>query len=381
MQVCLNEEQKLDLLKRGFSRRNFGRIAAMMTAGATLPFYNEPAMAQLSAVRNMPPDAVKINANENPMGPCPEALESIYKVAKNGGRYQYEETFGFTELLAEQEGVKANYVQPYAGSSAPLHQAVLGFCSPTKPYVACDPGYESGAGAAKFIGAPVIKIPLLPNYAHDVKKMAAASENAGLIYICNPNNPTGTLTPKADIEWLVANKPKGAVVMIDEAYTHIAGAPFNTDLVAKDNDVIILRTFSKIYGMAGIRAGAAIARPDLIEKIRGWSSGALPVTGMAAATASLKSKTVVPERRKSIGDVRNDVFAFMDKHNFKYVPSVSNQFMVEVKRPGKEIYDAMAKEKVYIGRIWPAWPTYVRVSIGTQDEMNKFKTAFLKVMA
>jgi histidinol-phosphate/aromatic aminotransferase/cobyric acid decarboxylase-like protein len=179
----------------------------------------------------------------------------------------------------------------------------------------------------------------------------------------------------------VANKPKGAVVMIDEAYTHIAGAPFNTDLVAKDNDVIILRTFSKIYGMAGIRAGAAIARPDLIEKIRGWSSGALPVTGMAAATASLKSKTVVPERRKSIGDVRNDVFAFMDKHNFKYVPSVSNKFMVDVKRPGKEIYDAMAKEKVYIGRIWPAWPTYVRVSIGTQDEMNKFKTAFLKVMA
>ena len=381
MQVCLNEEQKQDLLSRGFSRRSFGRIAAMLSAGAALPFYSEPAMAQLSAVRGMPPDAVKINANENPLGPCPEALEAIYKVAKNGGRYMYEETFGFTELLAEQESLKPNYVQPYAGSSAPLHQAVLGFCSPTKAYVAADPGYESGAGAARFIGAPVHKIPLLPSYAHDVKKMAAAAENSGLIYICNPNNPTGTLTPKEDIEWLVANKPKGAVVMIDEAYTHIAGAPFNSDLVSKDKDVIILRTFSKIYGMAGIRAGAAIARPDLLEKIRPWTSGALPVTGMAAATASLKSKTVVPERRKIIGDVRNDVFAFMDKHNFKYVPSVSNKFMVDVKRPGKEVYDAMAKEKVYIGRIWPSWPTYVRVSIGTQEEMNKFKTAFLKVMA
>jgi histidinol-phosphate aminotransferase len=381
MQVCLNDEQKRDLMSRGFSRRNFGRIAAMMTAGAALPFYNEPAMAQLSAVRNMPADAVKINANENPLGPCPEALEAIYKVAKNGGRYLYEETFGFTELLAEQEGVKANYVQPYAGSSAPLHQAVLGFCSPTKPYVACDPGYESGASAAKFIGAPVIKIPLTSTYAHDVKKMVAASADAGLIYICNPNNPTGTLTPAADIEWLVANKPKGAVVMIDEAYTHIAGAPFHSDLVAKDKDVIILRTFSKIYGMAGIRAGAAIARPDLLQKIRSWSSGALPVTGMAAATASLKSKTVVPERRKIIAGVRNDVFEFMDKHNFKYVPSVSNKFMVDVKRPGGEVYDAMAKEKVYIGRIWPAWPNHVRVSIGTQEEMNKFKTAFLKVMA
>jgi histidinol-phosphate aminotransferase len=380
MQVCLNENQKRDLLERGFNRRTFGRIAAMLTAGASLPFYNEPAMAQLSAVRNMPPDAVKINANENPLGPCPEALEAIYKVAKNGGRYLYEETFGFTELMAEQESVKANYVLPYAGSSAPLHQAVLGFCSPTKAYVACDPGYESGASAAKFIGAPVKKFPLLPNFAHDVKAMAAV-ENAGLIYICNPNNPTGTLTPKPDIEWLVANKPKGAVVMIDEAYTHIAGAPFNTDLVAKDKDVIILRTFSKIYGMAGIRAGAAIARPDLLEKIKPWTSGALPVTGMAAATASLKSKTVVPERRKIIAAVRADTYAFLEKHNFKYVPSVSNKFMVDTKRPAREVISAMAEEKVYIGRPWEAWPTHVRVSIGTQDEMNKFKTAFLKVMA
>jgi histidinol-phosphate aminotransferase len=380
MQVCLNDTQKRDLLERGFSRRNFGRIAAMLTAGASLPFYNEPAMAQLSAVRNMPPDAVKINANENPLGPCPEALEAIFRVAKNGGRYLYEETFGFTELMAEQESVKANYVLPYAGSSAPLHQAVLGFCSPTKAYVACDPGYESGASAARFIGAPVHKFPLLPTYAHDVKKMASV-ENAGLIYICNPNNPTGTLTPKEDIEWLVANKPKGAVVMIDEAYTHIAGAPFNTDLVAKEKDVIILRTFSKIYGMAGIRAGAAIARPNLLEKIKPWSSGALPVTGMAAATASLKSKTVVPERRKIIAGVREDTFAFLDKHNFKYVPSVSNKFMVDVKRPAREVIAAMAAEKVYIGRPWDAWPTHVRVSIGTQEEMNKFKTAFLKVMA
>jgi histidinol-phosphate aminotransferase len=379
MQVCLNEPQKRGLLERGFSRRSFGRIAAMITAGASIPFYNEPAMAQLSAVRNMPPDAVKINANENPLGPCPEALEAIYKVAKNGGRYLYEETFGFTELLAEQESVKANYVLPYAGSSAPLHQAVLGFCSPTKAYVACDPGYESGASAAKFIGAPVKKFPLLPNFAHDVKAMAAI-ENAGLIYICNPNNPTGTLTPKADIEWLVSNKPKGAVVMVDEAYTHIAGAPFNTDLVAQDKDVIVLRTFSKIYGMAGIRAGAAIARPDILEKIKPWTSGALPVTGMAAATASLKSKTVVPERRKIIAAVREDTYAFLEKHKFNYVPSVSNKFMVDTKRPAREVISAMAAEKVYIGRPWEAWPTHVRVSIGTQDEMNKFKTAFLKVM-
>ena len=381
MNLHLNAQQAREFAKRGFSRRSFGRIAAMISAGAALPFYNEPAMAQLSAVRNMPPDAVKINANENPLGPCPEALEAIHSIAKNGGRYLYEETFGFQETLAEQEGVKPAYVQPYAGSSAPLHQAVLAFTSPTKPFVTADPGYEAGERAAAFIGAKVIRVPLTSNYAHDVKKMAVASPDAGLIYVCNPNNPTGTLTPRSEIEWLLENKPAGSILLLDEAYIHIAGAPMCSDLVAKDKDIVILRTFSKIYGMAGLRAGAAIGRPDLLKKLAGFSSGALPVTGMAAGTASLKSKTVVPERRKIIAGVRKDVFSFMEKHKFKFVPSQSNKFMVDVKRPGGEIITALQQEKVYIGRVWPSWPTHVRVSIGTQEEMNKFKTAFLKVMA
>ena len=107
----------------------------------------------------------------------------------------------------------------------------------------------------------------------------------------------------------------------------------------------------------------------------------MPVTGVVAAIASLKSKTVVPERRKLIADVRNDVFAWMDKHHFKYVPSVSNKFMVDVKRPGREVMDLMLAEKVSIGRVWPSWPTHVRVTIGTKEEMEKFKAAFLKVMA
>ncbi len=243
-----------------------------------------------------------------------------------------------------------------------------------------DPGYESGGNAAKVVGAKVIKVPLTKTYAHDVKAMAAASPNAGLIYLSNPNNPTGTLTPKEDIAWLVKNKPAGCMLMIDEAYIHIAGAPFSTEYVAKDEDVIILRTFSKIYGMAGLRAGAAMAKPDILAKIGQWSSGAMPVTGMVGANVSLKVKNLVPERRKIIGDVRNDVLAFMDKHNFKYVPSVSNKFMAETGRPYDDVIMALRKEKVYIGRGWPVWPTHVRVSIGTPDEMNKFKAAYLKVM-
>ena len=381
MQLQLTTAQKRDFLERGFSRRNFGRLAAVLGAGAALPFYSEPALAQLSQVRGMPPDAVKINANENPLGPCPEAAEAIHNVVKMGGRYTYELTDEFRETLASQEGVMPSYVAPFAGSSAPLHYSVLAFTSPTKSFVTTDPGYEAGERAAKFIGSKVVKVPLTKTYAHDVKAMAAADPNAGLIYVCNPNNPTGTLTPKEDIEWLVANKPKGAIVLLDEAYIHIAGAEMCSHLVAQDKDLIILRTFSKIYGMAGLRAGAAIGRPDLLEKMTPWGAGALPITGMAGATASLKTKDLVPKRRKIIGDVRADVFAFMDKHRFKYVPSVSNKFMVDVGRPGEETILALRKEKIYIGRVWASWPTYVRVSIGTQEEMDKFKTAFLKVMA
>jgi len=376
----LTAHQEKDFLSRGFSRRHFGRLASFIAAGSTLPFYNEAALAQLSQVRGAPADAVMINANENPLGPCAEAAEAMRNIISKGGRYNYGETDDFKSTLAEQEGLKANYVAAYAGSSAPLHQSVLAFTSPAKPYVMADPGYEAGANAARFIGAKVIKVPLAKDFKHDVKAMAAADPNAGLIYLCNPNNPTGTLTPKEDIEWLVNNKPAGSILMIDEAYTHISGAPFSTEYVAKDKDVIILRTFSKIYGMAGLRAGAAMARPDLLEKIGHYSAGAMPITGMIGAKTSLRVKNLVPERRKIIADVRNDVFAFMDKNNFKYVPSVSNHFMAEPGRPANDIIMALRMEKVYIGREWPVWPTHVRVSIGTQDEMNKFKAAYLKVM-
>ncbi len=381
MSTVLREEQRREILRRGFTRRSFGRFAAMMGAGAAaLPFYNEPALAQLSKVE-APPDAVMINANENPLGPCKEAREACHNMVAYGGRYRYSEADKVQRLLAEQEGVPLGYVRIHPGSSGPLHQSVLAFTSPSKPFVTADPGYEAGERAARFIGAKVIRVPLCKDYSHDVKAMAAASPDAGLIYVCNPNNPTGTLTSKSDIEWLVENKPKGAVVMIDEAYTHIAGAPFNTDLVAKDKDVVVLRTFSKIYGMAGLRAGASIARPDLNQRLSGFSQTMMPITGMAAASASLEAKYVIPERRKIIADVRENVFEFLEKKNFTFVPSTSNCFMIDVKRPGNQIIMALRAEKVYIGRVWPSWPTHVRVTVGTQEEMNKFKAAFLKVMA
>ena len=379
----LTRKQQEDFLSRGFSRRNFGRLATMITAGAALPFSSEPALAQLSRV-DAPPDSVFINSNENPLGPSPAAREAAKAMVDQGGRYLFGETTKVRSILAKQEGLPEDHVKIYPGSSNPLTWAVMAFCSPTKPYVVADPGYEAGARAAQFIGAKTINVPLAKDYSHDVKAMVAASPDAGLIYICNPNNPTGTLTSQEDIAWVMANKPKGAIVMLDEAYTHITPtAPFNSAMVKDDKDVIILRTFSKIYGMAGLRAGAAFGRPDLLSKVDAYcqGNGMLPITAMAAAYASLADPKLVPERRKKIGDVRNDTFSFLDKHNFTFVPSVSNCFMVDVKKPGGQVAAALAKEKVVVGRVWRAWPNHVRVTVGLPEEMEKFKAAFLKVMA
>jgi histidinol-phosphate aminotransferase len=368
----------------GLSRRDFGRVVALLTAGASLPFYNESTMAQdLKAIASIPPDAVRLNANENPMGPCPAAIAAIRELVPQGGRYLFDQTRVFVEALAGAENLPVSHVQASAGSSDPLHRSVIAFTSPDRPLVTADPGYEAPEHAAKFIGAKVIRVPLRKDYSHDPAAMASADSSAGLIYICNPNNPTGTVTPREAILSIVAGKPKGCIVLIDEAYIHFATtATPSTDLVAAGKDVIVLRTFSKIYGMAGLRAGAALGRPDLLEKLRGYGGlGIMPATGMAGATASLRETTLIPQRRKTLEDIREDLFAWLDKHGFAYIPSEANMIMIDTKRPGREVAEAMLKQKVAIGRSWPSLPTHVRVTIGTRDEMMKFKAAFQQVLA
>lgn len=171
------------------------------------------------------------------------------------------------------------------------------------------------------------------------------------------------------------------MLLLDEAYVHIAGCRMRSDLAATGKRVIVLRTFSKIYGMAGLRVGAALAQPALLSRLVQYSACIMPITGIAGAIASLQTPDLVPTRRKIIADTRAEVFRFLDRHGFSYVPSVSNKFMVDVKQPGERAVLALRKEKIYVGRVWPSWPTHVRVTIGTPEEMEKFQAAFLKVMA
>lgn len=366
-----------------FTRRDFARLTAMLAAGAALPFYNEYSLAQdIKAIAQIPPDAIRLNANENPLGPCPEALEAIHKILPLSGRYLFNETFAFVEAMAAAEGLPTSHVLPSAGSSDPLHRAVLAFTSPSRPLVTAEPGYEAPEGAARFNKAEVIKVPLRKDYSHDPKAMAAAHPNAGLIFVCNPNNPTGTVTRKEDIAAIVANKPSGCIVMVDEAYIHFAAsASPATDLVAAGKDVIVLRTFSKLYGMAGLRAGAALGRPDLLDKMRALAGlNFLPANGMAAATASLKNKSLIGQRRQALAEIRKDLFSWLDRKGYAYIPSEANMVLIDSKRPGRETAKAMLEQKVAIGRSWASLPNHVRITIGTAAEMEKFKAAFERIV-
>jgi histidinol-phosphate aminotransferase len=389
--MTLPVKQQDVLLAKGFSRRQVGRIASLLTAGAALPFYNEFAMAQDAERRMMrgaggagrmnDPDMVRISSNENPMGPCKEGVEAMATIAPLAWRYSpIGPHQDFAKTVAGIEDVPEDHIAAFAGSSDPLHRTQCAFTSPEHSWTMGDPGY--GAGAPAFIGSALHQVPLRADFSHDVEAMVKADPNAGAYYVCNPNNPTGTLTARKDIEYLLANKKKDAVVVIDEAYIHFSDhAQPSNDLVAQGKDVVVLRTFSKIYGMAGIRAGFAMARPDLLAKLRPYGAGMQPVMGLTCATASMKVKGLVPERRALCKQIRENTFEFLEKKNIKYVPSEANFFMMEVGRPGAEFAKAMADNKVMIGRIWKAWPTKVRVTVGTQAEMAKFQAAVAKIMA
>jgi len=394
--MALTSKLTESLRERGFSRRQIARIS--MGAAAAIPFFSEFALAQQATQQAAPggrrgggmggprafdPDVVRITSNENPMGPCKEGLEALMKVAPMGWRYSPQgDNLEFNSLLASTENVPQDHVVAFPGSSIPLANSAAAFSSPTRSWVMGAPGYGSGAG--RWIGAKTIHVPLRPDYSHDVEAMIKADPNAGTFYICNPNNPTGTLTPRKDIEYILANKPKDAVLVLDEAYVHFSGPEnMSTDLVRQDKDVVVLRTFSKIYGMAGLRAGAAYGRPDLIEKIRQYGgSGFMPVTATACAAASMKVGPGLMKERVGINKKNRDLaFEHLEKVGVSYIPSVTNFFMMQVKgMTGLQVGTAMAQNKVQIGRTWQEWPQMVRVTVGTYEEMGKFNLALDKVL-
>ena len=394
-----------DVSRRGFMRL-FGAAAATLPILGQTQYANALQAAQAPAagaagarrrgagggdfgemmVRDA--NAVIISSNENPLGPAASALAAIQTYSSAGGRYHQEAKSETVKAFSETFGLKQGYVSMYPGSGGPLDLALYSNIGPDKPLVMGDPSYEQGTRAAATMKAKLFAVPLTKDGKHDVKAMAAASPTAGAYYIVNPNNPTGTMTPKEDIVWLLKNKAPGSVVIVDEAYFHFSNDDSMIDQVAKDQDLIVMRTFSKIYGMAGLRAGFFIGKPELQDRLRDIGGTAISNQGGSAAvsmatahacTAGIQDKELIPARRKINADIRSTTLEWMEKNGYKYYPgSQANFFMVDVKRPGREFSALMQKQDVFIGRTWPAMPTYVRVTVGTADEMQKFQTAFKK---
>ncbi len=369
-------------LSSGFSRRNFLNLALAASATAACSTVLSEALLARQRDQRYPQGAVAIDSNENPLGPSQAAREAAAAIIPSGGRYSDWLTEELIETFSAVEDLPADHIAAYPGSSEPLHYGVLAFTSPAKSYVTADPGYEAGMHAAGIAGARVIKVPLTRTYSHDVRTMLAQAPDAGLFYVCTPNNPTGTLTSHSDIEYLLEHKPQGSVVMVDEAYIHFAdGATSAIDMVKAGKDVVVLRTFSKIYGMAGLRCGFSIARPDLQKKIgRYHGFNPMPITAVVAANASLKDPGLVPERKRINAATRERVFDWLRTNGYSFIPSQSNCFMLDTQRDGKRVIEAMQQQNIYIGRIWPVMPTYVRVTVGTPAEMDEFQTAFSRVM-
>jgi histidinol-phosphate aminotransferase len=202
-----------------------------------------------------------------------------------------------------------------------------------------------------------------------------------VLYACNPNNPTGTLTSRKDILWALDNKPKGSILLVDEAYIHFSDAPDVIDQVAAGKDIIVLRTFSKIYGMAGLRCGLALARPELLAKLTQYGQNFMPIMGTGPANVSLLDAELVPARKKIMGDTRRETIAWLKQNGYNVIgDSQSNCFMIDTGRDGRGVMAAMRAKNIYIGRTWPVWPNAVRITVGTPEEMAKFRIAFKQVM-
>src|ERR1035437_6799406 len=306
------------------TRRDFAVRCGLATATARL--LPEMAYAQRAAVQgsDLPKDMLWLNANENPLGPPEASIDAMREVLPASGRYHYNEFGSIYAALAKSEDLTPEQIVTGCGSSEVLHTAVDAFTSPTRPIITVTPAYEGPLDTARALGHPVVLTKLRDDYTADVRKMAEEADKAhgGLIYLCNPNSPTSTVTSSTDVDWLVSNLPAHTTLLIDEAYIHFVETPqVKTALpyVRQGKDVIVARTFSKIYGMAGLRVGFAAARPDIIGRLSPLRMGVISIVSARAVVAALANRqTILAERRASLSRPRRELCAWLGERNLKF---------------------------------------------------------------
>ena len=373
-----------------FTRRAF--VKTVGVGGAALLAPRRRAWAELFAVQApaRPPRPLLLHNNENPMGPGEAVLESVRAALGQGGlagRYPWEDVAQLHKAIAERFGVGPENVVTGCGSTQVLRVAVQMFTSPAKPMVAGQLTYEECAGYAELIGTPVRPIPLDRALQLDLGAMAAAAPGAGMVFLNNPNNPTGALhsgdAVDAFIERVLAASPD-AVVLIDEAYHDYVTDPAHRSQVAravKEPRVIVARTFSKAHGMAGMRVGYAIGHPDTIKRLAWEGPNAMNVAGIVAAQVSIKDQARLDREKARNTDARRFTLDWFSRAGFSGTDSQTNFVFVDIKRPVKGFRDACREQGVLVARDFPPLEkSHVRVSIGTLEEMKRAVDVFGKVL-
>ena len=369
------------------SRRKF---AQLLGAGAAATLVRP----RLSFAKPTQPNAtsstaggtvVRLSANENPYGPSPKGLQAITDSFGIACRYPDEHNNVLIEKLAKLNGINHDQILLGDGSGEILKLCAETFTGQQRgPLIAADPTFEAILKNAAANGAEVVKVPLTNSFVHDLPKMLTAARG-GLIYVCNPNNPTASITPKDELRDFIAKTPRETMILVDEAYFHYADSPDYESVIALTKDhpnLIVSRTFSKIYGMAGLRCGYCVAQKETIDRMRPyqmWDS--VNIMALAAASASLDDPDQVPNGQRLNSEAKMFVTSELARAGYKTIPSQANFIMIDCRRPVVPLIKAMKEQNVHVGRLFPALPNHMRVTIGKKTEMETFVSAFKQVTA
>jgi histidinol-phosphate aminotransferase len=366
------------------SRRQFaGRVGA--TVGAIMV---APEIMRTVAEARIPRGAessIQLNANENPYGPSDKAREAMTHSQAVAARYPDSFESQMVETLAKLHGVQPEHVVLGCGSGEILRMADMAFLTSGKNVVVAEPTFEAVLQYARVARGDGIKVPQTPDFRHDLPAMAAAcNASTALVYICNPNNPTGTIVSRDEMAAFISSAPKSAVLLIDEAYHHFVEDPRYAsafDWIGKAPNVVVVRTFSKIYGMAGMRLGYAVGSTQNISAMRAHATSSNSNAAvLEAALASMADPTHVPRYKKMMNDTRRWLCTELHKDGRRYIPSETNFVMIDVGGDVRPVIDAFRKKNILVGRKFPSMPNWLRISIGTQKEMDSFVAGLREIV-
>jgi histidinol-phosphate aminotransferase len=364
------------------SRRQFAsRLAAAGTA-ATL----RARRAEASLPAGAPADAIQLNSNENPYGPSPRALDALTRAQAAAARYPDAAERRLSDAIAAAHGVAPEQVVLGCGSGEVLQMADMAFLRPGRTLVACEPTFEAVLGYARVTGAETIKVPLTADFRHDLPRMlGACDERTGLVYVCNPNNPTGTLVGRDELALFLERAPRTAVVLVDEAYHHFVDDKAYAsafEWLPRQPNLLLVRTFSKVHGLAGLRLGYGVGSRETAAAIHAHAAFDNANAGaLAAALASMTDEEHLSRQRTLNRDARDWLCRELDKDSRTYIPSHANFLMIDVGRDVGPVIEAFRGRDILVGRRFPSLPRWLRVSMGTPAEMRAFMDALRSILA